>query len=71
MRLLPDLVYTGGRVQPGLAVDVAEGRIAAVTPAGEAAGALRLRRHGVCILCLRHDSPLCARWSLGRLTIVG
>jgi 5-methylthioadenosine/S-adenosylhomocysteine deaminase len=44
MRLLPDLVYTGGRVQPGLAVDVAEGRIAAVTPAGEAAGALRLRR---------------------------
>src|SRR5882724_10492814 len=42
MRLLPDLVYTGGRFQPGLAVDVAEGRIAAVTPAGEAAGALRL-----------------------------
>ena len=44
MRLLPDLVYTGGRFQPGLAVDVAEGRIAAVTPAGKAAGALRLRR---------------------------
>src|SRR6266571_7917141 len=44
MRLVPDLVYAGGRFQPGLAVDVAEGRIAAVTPAGEAARALRLRR---------------------------
>jgi 5-methylthioadenosine/S-adenosylhomocysteine deaminase len=44
MRLLPDLVYTGGRFQSGLAVDVAEGRIAAVAPAGEGAGTLRLRR---------------------------
>jgi 5-methylthioadenosine/S-adenosylhomocysteine deaminase len=44
MRLVPDLVYAGGRVQPGLAVDVADGRIAAVTPAGDAAGALRLPR---------------------------
>jgi 5-methylthioadenosine/S-adenosylhomocysteine deaminase len=42
MRLLPDLVYAGGRIQPGLAVDVAEGRIAAVAPAGDAPGALRL-----------------------------
>ena len=44
MRLLPDLVYTGGRFQSGLAVDVAEGRIAAVAPAGEGADILRLRR---------------------------
>ena len=42
MRLLPDLVYAGGRFQSGLAVDVADGRIAAVTPTGDAAGALRL-----------------------------
>lgn len=42
MRLLPDLVYAGGRVQPGLAVDVADGRITDVAPAGDVAGALRL-----------------------------
>ena len=42
MRLLPDLVYTGERVQSGLAVDVVNGRIAAITPAGDAVGALRL-----------------------------
>jgi 5-methylthioadenosine/S-adenosylhomocysteine deaminase len=42
MRLLPDLVYTGGRFQSGLAVDVADGRIAAVTATGDAAGAIRL-----------------------------
>ena len=33
MRLLPDLVYTGGRVLSGLAVEIAEGRIAAVAAA--------------------------------------
>lgn len=42
MRLLPDLVYAGDRLQFGLAVDVADGRIAAVAPAGDAAGAVRL-----------------------------
>src|SRR5258705_1567942 len=42
MRLLPDLVYAGGRIQSGLAVDVADGRITSVAPAGDAAGALRL-----------------------------
>jgi len=42
MRLLPDLVYAGGRFQSGLAVDVADGRIAAVTPASDAVGAVRL-----------------------------
>src|SRR5258705_12080327 len=44
MRLLPDLVYAGGRIQSGLAVDVADGRITSVAPAGDAAGALRLHR---------------------------
>jgi len=33
MRLLPDLVYTGGRVLSGLAVEIAEGRITAVAAA--------------------------------------
>jgi len=33
MRLLPDLVYAGGRVQSGLAVEIAEGRITAVAAA--------------------------------------
>jgi len=42
MRLLPDLVYAGGRFQPGHAVDVADGHIASVTPSGEAAGVVRL-----------------------------
>jgi 5-methylthioadenosine/S-adenosylhomocysteine deaminase len=43
MRLVPDLVFAGGRFQPGLAVDVAEGRIAAIAPAANAAGIGRLR----------------------------
>ena len=42
MRLLPDLVYADGRVQPGLAVDVADGRITDVAPTGDGAGAFRL-----------------------------
>src|SRR5213592_2939040 len=42
MRLLPDLVYAGGRVQPGLVVDVADGRITGVAPPEDAASALRL-----------------------------
>ena len=42
MRLLPDLVYADGRVQPGLAIEVADGRIAAITPAADPAGAVRL-----------------------------
>ena len=41
MRLLPDLVYAGGRFQPGLAVDVADGHIASLTPTSDAAGAVR------------------------------
>ena len=42
MRLLPDLVYTGGRVQSGLAVDTAEGRITSVAPAADAPDIIRL-----------------------------
>src|SRR5215470_16463247 len=42
MRLLPDLVYTGGRVQSGLAVETADGRIAHVTPAGHSSAGVRL-----------------------------
>src|SRR5215813_7902718 len=42
MRLLPDLVYTGGRVQTGLAVETADGRIAHVTPAGDSPAGVRL-----------------------------
>jgi cytosine/adenosine deaminase-related metal-dependent hydrolase len=42
MRLLPDLVHVEGRVQSGLAVDVADGRITAPTPAADARGATRL-----------------------------
>ncbi len=42
MRLLPELVYADGRFQPGLAVDVADGRIAAVAPAVDATGGVPL-----------------------------
>src|SRR6058998_222362 len=42
MRLLPDLVYTGGRAQPGLAVGVTDGRITDVAPPRDAASVLRL-----------------------------
>src|SRR5713226_2569997 len=42
MRLVPDLVYSDGRFQSGLAVDVADGRIGAVAPAQDEAGAVRL-----------------------------
>jgi 5-methylthioadenosine/S-adenosylhomocysteine deaminase len=42
MRLLPDLVYAGGRFQSGLAVEVADGRISAIKSAADAAGVVRL-----------------------------
>jgi 5-methylthioadenosine/S-adenosylhomocysteine deaminase len=42
MRLLPELVYADGRFRPGLAVEVADGRIAAVMPAAHPAGGLPL-----------------------------
>ena len=42
MRLLPELVYADGRFQPGLAVDVADGRIAAVAPPVDATGGVPL-----------------------------
>ena len=42
MRLLPDLVCAGGRVQSGLAVEMVDGRIARVTPSGDSAEGLRL-----------------------------
>ena len=42
MHLLPDLVYAGGRVQSGLAVDMVDGRIAAVTAAAEAPDSIHL-----------------------------
>ena len=42
MRLVPDLVYSDRRFQSGLAVDVADGRLAAVAPAPDEAGAVRL-----------------------------
>ena len=42
MRLLPDLVHVDGRMQSGLAVDVADGRITALTSATDARGITRL-----------------------------
>ena len=42
MRLLPDLVHVDGRMQSGLAVDVADGRITALTSATDARGTTRL-----------------------------
>jgi 5-methylthioadenosine/S-adenosylhomocysteine deaminase len=42
MRLLPDLVYAGGRVQSGLAVETVDGRIIQVAPAGDSAVGVRL-----------------------------
>src|SRR5262244_3027725 len=42
MRLLPDLVYTGGRVQAGLAIDTADGRIIGVGPESGGIGDLEL-----------------------------
>ncbi len=42
MRLLPELVYTGGRFERGQAVTIADGRITAVGPAGAAESAERL-----------------------------
>lgn len=45
IRLAPDLTYTGGRFQPGLAVTVAGGRVAAIEPAprpGDGPGLVRL-----------------------------
>jgi 5-methylthioadenosine/S-adenosylhomocysteine deaminase len=42
MRLLPELVYADGRFRPGLAVDVADGRIAAIAPAADPARGVRL-----------------------------
>jgi len=44
MRLLPDFLLAGGRVQKDLGVDVADGRILAVGPASGGSGALRLAR---------------------------
>ena len=44
MRLVPDLVYSDGRFQSGLAVDVGDGRIAAVAPVQDEAGTIRLPR---------------------------
>src|SRR5215472_2238737 len=42
MRLLPDLVYTGGRVQAGLAIDTADGRVTGVVPAADEPNNIRL-----------------------------
>ena len=42
LRLVPDLVYAGGRFQPGLAVEMADGRIASMAPARDSAGVVRL-----------------------------
>src|SRR5215468_12620707 len=42
MRLLPDLVYTGGRVQAGLAIDTADGRVTGVVPAADGPNNIRL-----------------------------
>lgn len=42
MRLLPDLVLAGGRIQPGLAVEVADGRIASLAPAAASSEVVRL-----------------------------
>src|SRR5215831_14536545 len=42
MRLLPDLVHVDGRMQSGIAVDVGDGRITALTPAADTRGATRL-----------------------------
>jgi 5-methylthioadenosine/S-adenosylhomocysteine deaminase len=42
MLLLPELVYADGRFRPGLAVEVADGRIAAIAPAADPAGGVRL-----------------------------
>src|SRR5262244_2626234 len=42
MRLFPDLVYVAGQLQSGIAVDVADGRIAALTSATDARGTTRL-----------------------------
>src|SRR5262250_1530994 len=42
MRLLPDLVCVDGQLQSGIAVDVGDGRITALTPAADARGATRL-----------------------------
>ena len=42
MRLLPELVYADGRFPPGLAVDVADGRIVAIAPAADPAGGVPL-----------------------------
>src|SRR5215468_8969990 len=42
MRLLPDLVHVDGQLQSGIAVDVGDGRITALTPGADARGATRL-----------------------------
>src|ERR1700687_826140 len=42
MRLAPDLVYVDGRLQRGLGVDVADGRIVTVGPDSGETGALKL-----------------------------
>src|SRR5215475_7542329 len=42
MRLVPDLVCVDGRLQSGIAVEVDDGRITALTPAVDARGATRL-----------------------------
>ena len=43
MRLLPDLLVTGGRVHHGLAVEIADGRIAGVIAAADRPSGVRLR----------------------------
>jgi hypothetical protein len=48
MRLLPEFVHADGRFRSGLAVDVADARIAAIGPAADAVGGVRLRGKRSC-----------------------